>query len=188
MQRSLYLMVVLTPLVWAQDVISVRSGLIHRVEGKVTLAGKPVILDNSRFPIAGVGQTLEVSSGFVEVLLTPGAFLRLDGGASFRMLSSSLEDTKIEVLSGTALVEIDELEKTNHISVQVGTFQTELLKHGLYYFDAEVGRLRVFDAGGFQSCFLQSVANGATREDFVIDHQNLYRFAVEQVQARGLLK
>jgi len=147
MQRSLYLlaMVLMTPLVWAQDVISVRSGLIHRVQGQVTLAGKPVILDNSRFPIAGIGQTLEVSTGFVEVLLTPGAFLRLDKGGSFRMLSNSMEDTKIEVLSGTALVEVDELDKTNHISVQVGTFQTALLKHGLYYFDAEVGRLRVFD-------------------------------------------
>ena len=146
MQRSLYLfvLVLITPLVWAQDVISVRSGLIHRVEGHATLAGKQVILDNSRFPIAGIGQILEVESGFVEVLLTPGAFLRLDKGASFRLLANRLEDTQIEVLSGTALVEIDELDKTNHISVQVGTFHTALLKHGLYYFDAEVGRLRVF--------------------------------------------
>jgi hypothetical protein len=56
-----------------------------------------------------------------------------------------LDDTRLEVLGGTALVEIDELLKGNHITVQVGDVQTALLKRGLYYFDAEVGRLRVFD-------------------------------------------
>jgi len=147
MGKLLYLLalVLITPVIWAQDIVSARSGLVHHVEGDAKLDGKPLQFSNSRFPIAGVGQVLEIERGFAEVLLTPGAFLRVDKGASFRLLSNTLEDTRIEVLSGTALVEVDELLKGNRITVQVGAFQTALLKHGLYYFDAEAGRLRVFD-------------------------------------------
>jgi len=141
----LLVLILIAPAVWAQDIVSARSGLVHHVEGDATLGGKPVEFSNSRFPIAGVDQVLAVEKGFVEVLLTPGAFLRLDAGSSFRLLSNQLDDTKLEILSGTALVELDELLKGNRITVQVGAVQTALVKNGLYYFDAEAGRLKVFE-------------------------------------------
>jgi len=130
---------------WAQDIVSVRSGLIHHIEGAVTLEGKPVRVGNARFPTMAAGEVLEVQRGYAEVLLTPGAFLRLERGASVRLSANTLENTRLELLKGTAMVEIDELEKGNHISVAVGGYNTSLLKNGLYSFDAEAGRLKVFD-------------------------------------------
>jgi len=130
---------------WAQDIVSVRSGLIHHIEGAVTLEGKPVRVGNARFPTMAAGEVLDVQRGYAEVLLTPGAFLRLERGASVRLSANTLEDTRLELLKGTAMVEIDELEKGNHISVAVGGYNTALLKNGLYSFDAEAGRLKVFD-------------------------------------------
>ena len=59
---------------WAQDIVSVRSGLIHHIEGAVTLEGKPVRVGNARFPTMAAGEVLEVQRGYAEVLLTPGAF------------------------------------------------------------------------------------------------------------------
>lgn len=131
--------------VWAQDIVSAKSGLIHHLVGEARIGEKPVEFGNARFPVMAVGDVLNVTSGFAEVLLTPGAFLRLDAGASVRLAGNSLEDTRLELLSGTALVEVDELQKTNHITMIVDGAQTNLLKKGLYYFDAETSRVKVFD-------------------------------------------
>jgi hypothetical protein len=130
---------------WGQDIVSVRSGLIHHIEGSATLEGQPVRLGNARFPVMASGEVLEVQRGYAEVLLTPGAFLRLDRGASVRLTANALEDTRLELLSGTAMVQVDELTKGNHIAITVGGFQTNVLKNGLYSFDAAAGRVRVFD-------------------------------------------
>ncbi len=52
------------------------------------------------------GQTLATEDARAEVLLTPGVFLRLGSHSSFKMVSNLLSDTRLEVLSGTAIVEV----------------------------------------------------------------------------------
>jgi len=147
--RTLGLIVLMTAaalVASAQDIVSARSGMIHRLEGVAHITGKEVQkLNGVRFPVMAVDQVLDVEDGYVEVLLTPGAFLRLDSGGSFRLVANELDDTRLELLTGTALVEVAELLNGNHISVTVRGFQTALLKAGLYSFDAEAGRLKVFD-------------------------------------------
>jgi hypothetical protein len=92
------------------------------------------------------GQTLATEDGRAEVLLTPGAFLRLSENSSFRMTSGSLSDTRLEVLSGSAMVEVEELLKDNAITLQAGDTAISLRKHGLYRIDAEGAvRFRVYD-------------------------------------------
>jgi hypothetical protein len=135
----------LLPSAWGQLAISARSGMIHYVEGQVELQGDPVKLKFGSFPEVGEGQMLETTDGRAEVLLTPGVFLRLAERTSFRMLSNKLTDTRVEVVTGTALVEVEELPKDNQVTVQVGEAQTGLRKKGLYRFDANASELRVFD-------------------------------------------
>ncbi len=133
------------PAAWAQAVISARSGMVNYVEGDVRLGGAPVKLNGAIFPQVNPGQVLYTQAGRAEILLTPGVFLRLDHNTSFRMISSKLTDTQVEILNGSALVEADEILKSNRITVKMGDSQTLLLKTGLYHFNADVGQVRTFE-------------------------------------------
>jgi len=133
------------PSVWAQNVISARSGLIHYAEGNVTLEGQKVKPKNGEFPIVNEGQTLATGDARAEVLLTPGVFLRLGEKSSFKMVSNHLSDTRVEVLTGSAIIEVDELLKGNAVMVLYHDAKITPLKHGLYRLDAGENRFRVFD-------------------------------------------
>ncbi|MBV6430318.1 MAG: hypothetical protein IANPNBLG_00427 [Bryobacteraceae bacterium] len=129
----------------AQVAISVRSGLIHHVEGNVTLDGQKVQPKMGQLVMVGEGQTLATTGGRVELGLTPGVFFRMNGNSSFRMISNALSDTRLEVLTGSALVEVAELGKYNRITIRQAQSETSLLKMGLYRFDADMGQIRVLD-------------------------------------------
>jgi len=119
--------------------------MVNFVEGDVQLAGKPVKLDGAIFPDMKPGQILSTQSGRAEILLTPGVFLRLDNNTSFQMISNQLTDTKLEILSGAALIEADEILKDNRIAVKMAAAETVLLKTGLYHFNAGAGQVRTFE-------------------------------------------
>ena len=60
------------------------------------------------------------------------------------MISNKLTDTQVEILSGSALVEANEILKDNRITVKMGDSETLLLKTGLYHFNAAAGQVRTF--------------------------------------------
>ena len=130
---------------WGQSVISAHSGTIHYVEGKVLLDGQPVEPKFGEFPEVKNDQVLETAEGRAEVLLTPGVFLRMAENTSFKMLSNRLSDTAFEVLSGSVIVEADELLKDNAITVRYKDATIALSKQGLYRVDADPAKLRVYD-------------------------------------------
>ena len=133
------------PGVWAQSVISARSGLIHYAEGDVTLEGKKVKPKNGEFPIVAEGETLATADARAEVLLTPGVFLRLGDHSSFKMVANHLSDTRIEIVTGSAIIEVDELLKGNAVTLLYKDVKITPLKHGLYRLDASDNRFRVFE-------------------------------------------
>src|SRR4051812_40320972 len=61
----------------AQSVISAHSGLIHYVEGQTFLDSNPVEVKISKFPEMKENMELTTKDGRAEVLLNPGAFLRV---------------------------------------------------------------------------------------------------------------
>jgi hypothetical protein len=140
-----FVTVLAVPPLWAQMAISARSGMIHYVEGRVTLDGDAVRVSNAQFPEVRDGRTLETGEGRAEVLLNPGVFLRLDRNSSFKMLSSRLTDTHIEILRGSALLEVEELAKDNRVTVHLGESTIQPVKRGLYHFDGEAREMRVYD-------------------------------------------
>ncbi len=91
------------------------------------------------------GQTLSTTNGKVEVLLTPGVFLRLGDNSAVTMVSPDLTKTEIQVDRGRAEVEVDLLYKQNDLLVDQGPAQAKLLKNGLYEFDTAANNMRVFD-------------------------------------------
>src|SRR5713226_3902570 len=89
----------------AQSVISAHSGLIHYAEGRVLLDGKPVEVKITAFPEIKEGKEFRTEDGRAEVLLNPGVFLRMGENSAIRMVSNKLSDSRVEFLSGSAVVE-----------------------------------------------------------------------------------
>ena len=144
---SLALAAILTTSTWAQSVISAHSGVIHYQEGSVEVDGRVVHQgpQKGQFGEVKPGQTLTVREGRAEILLTPGVFLRVAENSSFRMISNKLEDTRIEVLSGTVMAEVGELLQHNAITLVFHGADVSLLKRGLYRIDSDPARIRVYE-------------------------------------------
>jgi|SRR5271165_193601 len=136
---------------WGQQMISVRSGLIHYTEGSVTVDGKQVENKNSEFSSLLANQELRTGEGRAELLLTPGAFLRVGENSAVRMVSTSLSDTKVEVLEGSALVEVTALGKDNAIALLSHGATLQIEKAGIFRADSDPARFRVYEGQAFVS-------------------------------------
>jgi hypothetical protein len=119
-----------------QQIISAQSGTVQYVEGKAYLNGKLVQSKFGQFPSMRAGDELRTEDGRAEVLLTPGAFLRLGENSTVQMVSNRLTDTRVEVVTGTVMLECDELLKDNAVALVYQGDTMQLEKHGLYRLDA----------------------------------------------------
>jgi len=132
---------------WAQNIVSARAGLIHHSDGQVLLNEKPVVRKLAQFQEIKETEYLRTGRGRAEVLLTPGIFLRLGEDSQAQMLSSRLTDVRLRLLSGAAVIEADEMEKSQAVTIVSGAAEVRLLRAGLYRLDAAKDaspRLRVF--------------------------------------------
>lgn len=123
---------------------AVRPGTVNYVEGQVSLNGEP--LNPGQHAIMQIGQTLNTAAnGYAEVLLTPGAFLRVGPNSEFRLTAAGLADTRIELRNGSALIEADQFLDGTHVEVTIGRTSVDLLKKGLYAFSTNPAAVRTFD-------------------------------------------
>jgi hypothetical protein len=129
----------------AQYMISAHSGVIQYVEGTAYLNDNPVESKVGQFPNIKDNEVFRTTEGMAEVLLTPGVFLRMTENSSIRMVSNKLTDTRVEVLTGSALVECEDLAKDNAIMLLYKGSNMLLVKHGLYRVDADQGLFKVYD-------------------------------------------
>ena len=129
----------------AQHMISAHSGVVHYVEGKAYLNDTLVEPKFGKFLEIKENQELRTGEGRAEVLLTPGVFLRMSENSSIRMLSTRLTDTRVEILTGSAMVECDDAPKNNVVTLLYKGASMLLVKHGLYRLDANQTRFQVYD-------------------------------------------
>ncbi len=128
----------------AQPVISAKSGVIAYVEGKVFLADQPVEYSVAKFPDMKESSIVRTEEGRAEILLTPGVVLRLGENSSLKLITNRLIDTRLELLSGSAVVEADDIAKDTNVTVTCKNGSVALAKAGIYRFDNEPARVRVF--------------------------------------------
>lgn len=102
----LALLLTASPGASGQSVRSTRSGLVYFFDGYVYLEDQQLQPKFGRFEEIGAGRVLRTGIGRAEVLLTPGVILRVDESSAIRMLSDSLSDTRVELLRGSAIVEV----------------------------------------------------------------------------------
>jgi hypothetical protein len=128
----------------AQSVISAHSGVIHFSEGAVFLDDQRVERKSGKFDQMNNGSELRTQDGRAELLLTPGTFLRLGANSSIRMVSNQLDDTRVELLSGSAMLDqgSDTLADTS-VTILYNLDQVRIKKAGRYRFDSEPPQVKV---------------------------------------------
>jgi len=121
-----------------------RPGTINYVEGAATLDGKQLTEKNVGSVDMTAGEVLSTTTGKAEILLTPGVFLRLDDNSSLKMVSPDITPTCVELESGRAALEVDELYKQNDLEIVDAGVKTEVVKTGYYEFNANEPAVEVF--------------------------------------------
>jgi hypothetical protein len=131
----------------AQSVTSAHSGTLHYFEGDVSIDGIPVQSQAGRFSEVKEKSVLSTTRGRAEVLLTPGVFLRIGENSSIRMLDNRLVSTRVDILSGNAIVESDDPQmdvKDSAVVLLYKDYEIRLVKHGLVEINSDPGQLKVF--------------------------------------------
>jgi len=144
---------------FGQNIISAKSGLIHYLDGRVLLDEQ--VLDTkltTKFPDMKESSVLRTGEGRAEVLLTPGVFVRVGENSSLKMLDNRLASTRIELLNGSALVEVAELLSGNAIHLIYNDSTVSMPKKGLYRFDSDPAGLHVYDGEALVATGDQKIA------------------------------
>ncbi|HXW89605.1 MAG TPA: FecR domain-containing protein [Terriglobales bacterium] len=144
---SLFLAAVLVVPAWGANsgTHSALPGTLNYVEGQASIGNQTLDAKSVGTAELQAGQTLTTDNGKAEILLTPGVFLRLGADSSLSMVSPNLTSTELALHQGEAMVEVDQIYKENDIRIAQNGATVQLLKVGLYDFDAAHQQVRVFD-------------------------------------------
>ncbi len=140
--RLLTLTVAAGSAMYAQEVISVKAGLVHYVEGKVAVDEKTVdqVASTKLFsqaPSLKDNGVLTTTEGRAEILLAPGTTLRVGEDSMVKMLSNKLTDTHLELVSGAVVLNIDELQKETSVTIHYKDATITPKRAGVYKIHAE---------------------------------------------------
>jgi FecR protein len=127
---------------WAAK--TAQPGSLNYVEGQVAIGDQTVDAQAIGSIMLQPGQSLTTNNGKAEILLTPGVFLRLDDTSSVQMVAAGLTNTEVTLEQGRAMVEVTEIHPENNLRITEDGVSTQLLKTGLYDFDAGQNQVRVF--------------------------------------------
>jgi hypothetical protein len=130
---------------FGQNANPVSPGTLNYIEGQASIEGRSLSSQSVGNTTLQAGQVLATANGRAEILLTPGIFLRLGDDSTVQMVSTDLTHTEIRLDKGRANVEVDQIYPQNTILIDLKNGQTQLLKNGLYSFDAGSSTVRVFD-------------------------------------------
>jgi hypothetical protein len=123
-----------------QAVVSVRPGFVHFVNGKT---------DIRKFEQLETGRKVQIGpNARVEIGLGPDSLLRVDENSSVVLESLDKADVAVRVESGTAVVEVADIEKPNRIRIASGDLNAVIDSKGVFRFsdngaDVLEGRLEI---------------------------------------------
>jgi hypothetical protein len=129
----------------AQPVIAAKAGTIAKAEGKVFLGDQIVEESLTKFPDIKENGVVRTEEGRAEILLTPGTVLHLGENSSFRLITNRLIDTRLELLTGSAVVDAEQISKDTNLTVICKDATIAVAKAGHYRLDAEPARIKVYE-------------------------------------------
>jgi len=158
---TFFIATILSPTAWSQDAKNThpaRPGSINYVEGQASIDTQALDPNSVGSVELREHQSLTTQDGKVEILLTPGVFLRVANKSSVRMISGDVSNVTIALDKGRAIVEVLTLHKFNTFSISGAVIpargeynirinqddgSTKLLQNGVYEFDADRNQVRV---------------------------------------------
>jgi len=129
--------------VWAEA--PPQPGTINYIEGQVSVDGQTLGDKAAGAAKLTGGQSLATQDGRAEILLTPGIFFRVGNHSEVQMISPDLANTILMLQKGRALVEVADIHPESNVRINENDASTQLLKPGLYDFDADRHLVRVFE-------------------------------------------
>jgi hypothetical protein len=135
--------VVLASNALAQRVISTKAGFVFFVQGRVSIEGSR-LRTGEHFHQLKPGENLSTERGRAEVLLNPGAILRLGDMSRLHMDDVTLTDACVSLESGSAVITVNYILKTDRVRLVAGGSVIVLKQAGEYHLDVTQDRLRVF--------------------------------------------
>ncbi|HET9399777.1 MAG TPA: FecR domain-containing protein [Candidatus Acidoferrales bacterium] len=116
-------------------------GSVNYVEGAVSLDGQALSSQDVGSAVLQAGQVLSTTQGRAEMLLTAGAFVRLDNNSAVELVSPSQNEAEIGLDRGRIAIEI---ANAGEVRVTEKGVVTDLSAKGLYEFDADRRQVSVF--------------------------------------------
>ena len=129
----------------AQPVAPSKSGMVSYIEGEVRIDDQiipdPIV---AQFPYMKENGALRTGEGRAEVQMLPGWAMRLGEHSLLHMVTNRFIDTRVELVEGSAVVQVPEIQKDNSLTVVLSNAAITIAKAGDYHFDASPARLKVF--------------------------------------------
>jgi hypothetical protein len=123
--------------------VASEAGLLYYLEGNAVI-GAPQT-GRIQLPIRlGRDKFLRTLAGKAEVFLGVGVALRMGEDSFLRVLDTRSDHAAAALDEGTAMIEVAATDEGEAPKIRVGDSVTELLKQGLYLFDANKKTLRVY--------------------------------------------
>jgi hypothetical protein len=157
--------------------------LVYYTEGRVLLNDRAVRLTPGRYPQMRMDDVLRSTRGRGEVLLNPGAFLRMRDDSSVRLLSSSLTEPRFEVLSGAVILEIEDIKNVTSVTAVWNGVSVSAAKKGVFRLDTNPAVLRVFEGEAQVASGGRSIRVGKGKLLPLGGAWTCARFNVQQVDA-----
>jgi hypothetical protein len=126
-----------------QFIISAKAGLVNAIEGTANVQVQEQV------PVGKIIRTGPADR--VEILLNPGSFLRIGENSQAVLDSTELTDIAIRILTGSAIIESNNLDKDSPIRVTNGSLTVLIVAPGVYRFSDNTaavvdGELRTEDS------------------------------------------
>ena len=120
-------------------------GTVNYVEGQVSVDGRALGTRQEGNTQLQPNQSLSTGNGKVEMLLSPGVFVRLGGNSEVRLVSNGIVNPTIEVTRGEVMVEADSKPNDGQLTVLEHGAKASILKPGLYRFNLDGNLIAVLD-------------------------------------------
>jgi hypothetical protein len=174
----------------ADDQRMARPGTVNYVEGQVYLGTQNLDASSVGKVEVDPGETLSTTTGKVEMLLTPGVFVRLGDQSAATLQAAGLTNTRMTLDEGEALIEVAEIHPENELRILVDGVVTELVKTGLYDFSGDLHSVRVLDGEAWVAYNGKRIKiKGGRMLDFTnLDSMKAVKFDKKEVEAEDLYR
>ena len=112
-----------------QSVISIKPGFVHFADGEANVR---------KFQQVEPGKAIRTGpNSRVEIGLGPDSLLRLDENSAAVLESIDKADVSVRIESGTALVEVEKVDKSDRIRISFGDLKTAIDSKGVFRFSQD---------------------------------------------------